>query len=132
MTEREREYASAGFDSCEGIENAKTVIVPSTGRTITQIEPGVWEAQPWNDNYYAQFTDLLEALKFATKTIRCEIDGEVCEARVIERGSSTAPGCSTSRFPILVESTTGVRVWVYDNENDGRMMPGDNGPVRCR
>lgn len=67
MTDREREYADAGFDHCEGIEQAKTVIVPSTGRTITQIRPGVWEAQPWNDNYYREFTDLLAALQFATR-----------------------------------------------------------------
>lgn len=63
--------------------------------------------------------------------MRCEIDGRVVEARLIERGSSSALGCSPQRFPLLVEYD-GRQVWVYDDEGDGRKMPGDDGPVRRR
>jgi len=59
-----------------------------------------------------------------------EINGKVEEVRLVERGSSTAPGCSPSRFPLLVERENGERVWVYDDEGDARFLPGDRGPVR--
>lgn len=67
MTNREREFMAAGFDNCEGIESASRVIVPSTGREIRKTEHGTWEAQPWNDNYWQEFTDVLDALRFATR-----------------------------------------------------------------
>ncbi len=61
----------------------------------------------------------------------CGIDGRIVEARVIERGCSTAPGCSSRSFPILVEHQ-GRRVWVYDDEIDCRVIPTDQGPMRPR
>ena len=67
MTDRERQFADAGFDFCEGIELASKVIVPSTGREIRKTSDGQWEAQPWNDNYWQKFDDVLDALKFATR-----------------------------------------------------------------
>jgi len=67
MTNREREYASCGFEYAEGIERANVVIVPGTGREVRKIEEGRWEAQPWNDNYWLEFDDLLDALKAATR-----------------------------------------------------------------
>lgn len=65
MTNREREFAAIGWEYCEGIDLANVVIVPATGREIRRVEGG-WEAQPWNDNYWQTFEDLLEAAKFAT------------------------------------------------------------------
>jgi hypothetical protein len=67
MTNREREYAALGFEYAEGIELADRVNVPSTGREVRKTAKGTWEAQPWNDNYWKEFDDLLEALKFATR-----------------------------------------------------------------
>jgi hypothetical protein len=61
--------------------------------------------------------------------MQCYIKGRIVEAKLIERGSSTAPGCSTNRFPLLVECE-GQQVIVYDNEGDARCIPGDRGPVR--
>ena len=66
MTNREREYASLGFHYAEGIEQATSVLVPTTGRIINKIGESKWEAQPWNDDYYRKFDDLIEAIKFAT------------------------------------------------------------------
>ena len=65
MTNREREFASLGFEYAEGIDQAYVVIVPQTGREIRKVN-GKWEAQPWNDNYWKEFDDLLDAAKFAT------------------------------------------------------------------
>jgi DNA-binding XRE family transcriptional regulator len=67
MTERERQYAAIGFDYAEGIERADRVTVPTTGREVRKTKRGTWEAQPWNDNYWKEFADLLDALRFATK-----------------------------------------------------------------
>lgn len=67
MTNREREYASFGFEYAEGIEYASVVIVPSTGREVRKNAEGKWEAQPWNDNYWLEFDSLLDALKIATR-----------------------------------------------------------------
>lgn len=66
MTNREREFAALGFEYAEGIESAAWVEVPSTGRRVTKKANGKWECQPWNDNYYREFDDLFDALKFAT------------------------------------------------------------------
>lgn len=69
MTNREREFAAIGFEYAEGIDapHIKTVTVPTTGREIRRTKRGTWEAQPWNDNYWQEFDDLLEAAKFATR-----------------------------------------------------------------
>jgi len=68
MTDREREFASLGFEYAEGIEQpqVKMVIVPTTGREIRRVKGG-WESQPWNDNYWRTFADLLDAVRFATR-----------------------------------------------------------------
>ena len=66
MTDRERQFAAIGFGYAEGIDLAKVVIVPSTGREIRRTKSG-WEAQPWNDNYWQEFDDLLDAAKFAAR-----------------------------------------------------------------
>lgn len=93
MTNREREYADAGFESCEGIEQASVVIVPSTGREVRQVSPGLWECQPWNDNYWKSFTDLLEALKFASRPKPVTVaeeeaeENETIQVRLTERGN---------------------------------------------
>lgn len=67
MTDRERQFLELGWEYAEGIEspNVKVVIVPTTGREIRRVKGG-WECQPWNDNYWKTFSDLLEAAKFAT------------------------------------------------------------------
>ena len=65
MTERERQFALLGFEYAEGIDAASVVIVPATGREIRRTANG-WEAQPWNDNYWRTFDDLLDAARFAT------------------------------------------------------------------
>ena len=67
MTNRERQFASLGFEYAEGIEQADRIIVPPTGREIRKTEQGTWECQPWNDNYWKEFDDLIEAIKFATR-----------------------------------------------------------------
>jgi len=66
MTDREREFAALGFEYAEGIEQANRVIIPSTGREIRRTKTGKWEAQPWNDNYWKSFADVLDAIRFAT------------------------------------------------------------------
>lgn len=67
MTNRERDFASIGFEYAEGIDSASVVIVPTTGREIRKTERGTWECQPWNDNYWQEFNDLLDAAKFASR-----------------------------------------------------------------
>lgn len=66
MTNRERQFANLGFEYAEGIDHASVVTVPATGREIRKNSRGHWEAQPWNDNYYREFSDLLDAATFAT------------------------------------------------------------------
>lgn len=79
MTNRERQFAAIGFEYAEGIDSAKVVRVPTTGREIRKTSRGTWEAQPWNDNYWKEFDDLLDAAKFATEPrhqlIRSEWEG---------------------------------------------------------
>jgi len=67
MTDRERQFAALGFEYAEGIDRAERVTVPSTGREVRKRKDGKWEAQPWNDNYWQSFGDLLDALRFATR-----------------------------------------------------------------
>lgn len=66
MTNRERELAALGFEYAEGIERAKKVEIPSTGREVRKVAEGKWEAQPWNDNYWNEFDDIIDAIRFAT------------------------------------------------------------------
>ena len=65
MTEYERELASLGFEYAEGIEQANVIIIPQTGREIRKTERGTWETQPWNDNYWKEFEQLTDAIRFA-------------------------------------------------------------------
>ncbi len=67
MTNRERAFAAIGFEYAEGIDMATVVTVPTTGRQIRKTPRGTWEAQPWNDNYWKEFDDLLDAAKFASR-----------------------------------------------------------------
>lgn len=67
MTDRERQFTSLGFEYAEGIEAARVVIVPSTGREIHKTAEGKWECQPWYGNYWREFDDLLDALRFASR-----------------------------------------------------------------
>jgi hypothetical protein len=66
MTNRERAFAALGLEYAEGIESCHVIIVPSTGREIRRRDDGRWECQPWNDNYWRSFDDLLEAVTWAT------------------------------------------------------------------
>lgn len=65
MTDRERQFAALGFH-CAEIDQAKVVIVPTTGREIRRTARGTWECQPYNDNYWHEIRDLLDAARFAT------------------------------------------------------------------
>ncbi len=67
MTNREREFASLGFEYAEGIDLCSVVIIPTTGREARKKPNGNWEVQPWNDNYWLEFEDLLDALKCGTR-----------------------------------------------------------------
>lgn len=66
MTERERELASLGIEYAEGIEYASAVTIPSTGREARRTERGTWESQPWNDNYWLEFDDIVDAIRHGT------------------------------------------------------------------
>lgn len=65
MTDRERQFAELGFEYAEGIDLARVVIAPHSNREIRRVSRG-WECQPWNDNYWRTFADLLDAVRFAT------------------------------------------------------------------
>lgn len=52
------------------------------------------------------------------------INGRIVSAKVVSRGASSAPGCSSRHFPILV-SVAGVETWVYSDEIDSRKIPTD-------
>jgi len=65
MTNRERQFAALGLEYAEGIDRAKRINLP-TGRQIYRVSHG-WEAQPWDDNYWRIFADLLDAVRFATR-----------------------------------------------------------------
>jgi hypothetical protein len=66
MTNRERELAALGFEYAEGIDLARVIIHPLTGREIRKTVRGTYETQPHNDNYWREFADLLDAIRFAT------------------------------------------------------------------
>jgi hypothetical protein len=66
MTDRERAFVELGVEYAEGIERASSFGVPGTGRVVRQVLPGVWAAQPWDGNGWKEFSDPLEALRFAT------------------------------------------------------------------
>lgn len=62
MTDRERQFARVGLHYSEGIERSNIVNLPN-GREVRRVK-GKWEVQPHNDNYWKQFDDLLNAVKF--------------------------------------------------------------------
>ena len=66
MTNRERELSVLGYEYAEGIERAKTITLLS-GREVRKIGDSKWEVQPWNDNYWKEFDDVVEAIKCGTK-----------------------------------------------------------------
>lgn len=63
MTNKERKFLSLGLEYAEGIEFAKVISLPN-GRMIQKTSKG-WVAQPHNDNYWREFTDLYNAVVFA-------------------------------------------------------------------
>jgi hypothetical protein len=66
VTNRERELASLGLDSCEGIELARRVILPS-GREARRLSDGSWEVQPWGFDHWAECDDVVAALRLGIK-----------------------------------------------------------------
>jgi hypothetical protein len=85
MTDRERQFCELGWDYAEGIDSAKVVIVPTSGREIRRVDEG-WEAQPWNDNYWRTFPDLLDAARFATPPQHGgpEVPSQLADERAID------------------------------------------------
>ena len=63
MTDKERQYAALGYEYAEGIERANVVHLLS-GREVRRIGESKWEVQPPNDNYWVEFSNLIEAIKF--------------------------------------------------------------------
>ena len=67
MTNRERELASLGFEYAEGIERAfGPLVLPGSGREVRRTAYG-WEVQPWDDNYWVEFADVLDAIRAGTR-----------------------------------------------------------------
>lgn len=62
MTDRERKFLKLGLNYTANIDLAKVVNLP-TGREVRRVDD-MWEVQPPNDNYWASFDDLLDAVKF--------------------------------------------------------------------
>lgn len=62
MTDRERAFADVGLEYSEGIEDAAVVELP-TGREVRKNAEGTWDVQPWCDNYWLTFDDLLDAVR---------------------------------------------------------------------
>ncbi len=75
MTDREREFAALGFEYSEGIETARVIIHPLTGREIRKRGDGRYESQPWNDTYWLEFDDIMGAIKCATPPEKQEQEG---------------------------------------------------------
>lgn len=72
MTNREHEFLNLGIEYAEGIERAKKIILPISGREVRKITDAStgadkWAVQPWNDNYWMYFDDLLDAVKCGTR-----------------------------------------------------------------
>ncbi len=63
MTDREQSLAALGLRGVEGIEQCTFIALPWSGREIRKTKDGRWEVQPWNDNYWLTFDDLLDAVK---------------------------------------------------------------------
>jgi hypothetical protein len=59
----ERQLCSLGIEYAEGIEFAKVIRLPN-GREIHKTKTG-YETQPYNDNYWKSFNNLIDAVKFA-------------------------------------------------------------------
>lgn len=64
MTNRERQFAALGFSHAACIDECERIELPM-GRYIQRVDDG-WAAQPWDDNYWRTFDDLLDAVRFAT------------------------------------------------------------------
>ncbi len=71
MTDRERELASLGFEYAEGIERANVVTLPASGREVRRFEKTdgtpYWEVQPYNDNTWLEFDNIIDAIKCGTR-----------------------------------------------------------------
>lgn len=87
MTDRERQFAALGLEYAEGIDLASVVTLPS-GREVRKTDGGKWEAQPWNDNHWREFDDLLAACEFATppKTQDAPAPSRCAEFRLTRTG----------------------------------------------
>jgi hypothetical protein len=70
VTDREREFAGLGLEYAANIEACQRVILPS-GRYAAKTARGTWEVQPWFDNYWLEFEDLLDAVRCATRPKGC-------------------------------------------------------------
>jgi hypothetical protein len=64
MTNRERDLMDLGIEYAEGIERCQVIELPS-GLQVQRAKYG-WAAQPWNDTYWRELADLLDAMRFAT------------------------------------------------------------------
>jgi len=49
----------------KGVEDQDIFWIPSTNREVIKTDDG-WKSQPWNDNYWREFSSLDDAVKFAT------------------------------------------------------------------
>lgn len=70
MTNRERRLASLGFEYAEGIERFHVITIPGTGREVRKTARGTWEVQPWNDNYWLEFDDIVAAIRCGTPPVK--------------------------------------------------------------
>ena len=113
MTNREREFAALGFKYSEGIEGASTIIHPITGREIRKTAGGRYEAQPYNDNYWLAFDDLLDAIKCASppKTVSDEVTIELAHKSTGEIVTFFTLDRETAHEIIRGNSTAGNYYW---------------------
>lgn len=80
MTERERAWASIGYEYAEGIDRMGCIVRPD-GREIRRNADGGWETQPAADNYWCAFADAMTAAWWARRS--CE-GGPVCPSECAE------------------------------------------------
>jgi hypothetical protein len=73
MADREREYADLGVEYAEGIEEARVVEVPSTGRIICR-RGRTWWVQPRGDNYWVGAANLFDALLIGMGLVRSVVE----------------------------------------------------------
>ena len=62
MTDRERQFAELGIEYSEWIELSEVIVLES-GREVRKTKKNTWEVQPWNDNYWLEFEDIIDAIK---------------------------------------------------------------------